>query len=73
MNIIVNGRSQQWNEASLSYRQLVQIANPGRRTDYRRIYTITYNSGDEHGSLVDGQSVSARSDMVLNVLETVRA
>jgi len=71
--IIVNGRPRKWEEATISYEQIVEIAFPGQPPDPNRIYTVTYKRGADQGTLVAGQSVNVKPGMIFNVTATNRS
>ena len=68
--IIVNGRPRKWDETTISYEQVVELAFPSQPPDPNRIYTVTYKKGNEQGTLVAGQSVTVRPGMIFNVTAT---
>jgi hypothetical protein len=71
--IIVNGRPRKWDEATISYEQVVEVGFPNQPPDPNRIYTVTYKKGAEQGTLVVGQSVTVRPGMIFNVTPTNRS
>ena len=76
VTIIVNGRPRTWPRTEISFEQLVELAFPGQGSTPDIIYTVAYSKGDDkkpHGSLVAGESVKVKEDMVFNVTQTNRS
>jgi hypothetical protein len=71
--IVVNGRSRTVNTRRLSFFEVVQLAFPDSQTAPNTIYTVVYKNGpDENpqGSLVEGQIVTLKERMIINVTKT---
>ncbi len=76
VTIIVNGQEKVWTEHEISYEQLVDLAYPVPPTGNDIGFEITYfDSEHEHkpGTLVAGQSVKVKKDMVFNVTPTTKS
>lgn len=70
--IIVNARPKAWNEDTISYTQVVNLAFPPPHTS-TEIFTVQYSRGPKEnpqGTLVEGQSVKVKSGMVFDVSRT---
>jgi len=70
--IIVNGSRKSWDEDTISYSRIVDLAfhPPHKPTE---IFTIQYSRGpkeNHEGSLVEGQTVKVKSGMVFDVTRT---
>lgn len=70
--IIINGSAKEYNEARISYSDLVQIAYPGSATDI--VYSVNYSWKNElDGTLSEDQSVKVRKEMEFDVTPTNRS
>ena len=73
LTIIVNGRSRVVNKRVMSFSEIVQLAFPGSEVAPNTIYTVVYKNGpDENpqGSLVEGQTITLKERMIINVTKT---
>ena len=73
--IFVNAKDYYWNEKTISYLQVVDLAFPPPHKE-TEIFTVQYSHGPKEnpqGTLVDGQSVSVEKDMVFDVTRTDRS
>jgi hypothetical protein len=71
--IIVNGRPRTVNKRSLSFSEIIELAFPGSQAAPNTIYTVVYKNGPDdnpQGSLVDGQTVTLKERMIINVTKT---
>ena len=71
--IVVNGQKKEVAGKEISYGQVVNLAFESPWGNPNVIYTVTYSRGHDdkpQGSLVDGQSVKIKKDMVFNVTRT---
>ena len=71
--IVVNGQKKEVAGKEISYGQVVNLAFENPWGNPNVIYTVTYSRGHDdkpQGSLVDGQSVKIKKDMVFNVTRT---
>ena len=72
--IIVNGREKEWNEKTISFEQVVELAFGSVQNNGRTAYTVTYTRGhhDEkpQGSMVAGDVVKVKHKMIFNVTAT---
>ena len=72
--IIVNGRQKEVTDRKLTYQEVIQLAFPGTTPDPNSVYTIAYaNPHGKDGTLVEGQEVKIKNDMVFNVTQTNRS
>lgn len=70
--IIVNAKPKSWNEDTISYLQVVDLAFPPPHTP-TEVFTVQYSRGPEanrQGTLVEGQTVKVKSGMVFDVTRT---
>ena len=70
--LIVNARPKSWNEDTISYTQVVNLAFPPPHTS-TEIFTVQYSRGPKdnpQGTLVEGQTVRVKSGMVFDVTRT---
>lgn len=70
--IVINAREKTVNQRELTFEELVVLAFGPPNSD-TSAYTITYQKGPEHkekGSLVQGESVKLKNDMIFNVVRT---
>ncbi len=73
VKIIVNGREKRWDEKTISYEQLVAIANLPLPGGPNPGFTITFHDGPRDkpdGTLTAGHSVKVVDGMVFNVTPT---
>ena len=76
ISIIVNGRPKEWNERKISYEQIVKLAFPNAVENDTTVYTVTYTNGpkqNEEDSMVKGDVVFVKNQMVFNVTPTNRS
>lgn len=70
-NILINGNQKSWNDKTISYSQLVNLAFPPPHGD--SIFVVQYSRGPKEnpeGNLVDGKEVETTSGMVFIVART---
>jgi len=71
--IIVNGREKQWNQKTISFNQVVELAFGNYQENPNTVYTVTYAKGphqNPEGSMVKGDKVFVTNKMVFNVTAT---
>ncbi len=70
--IILNGRKVTVTAERLSFEELVRLAYPTPPVGQNTVFTVTYSKaeGNKAGSLVAGQSVKIKDDMIFNVTPT---
>ena len=71
-DIIVNARKKTWDEDRINYWQVVNLAFPGEHKP-TEIFTVQYSHGppeNRSGTLVDGQSVKVKNEMIFDVTRT---
>lgn len=74
--IIVNGRPKNWAERKINYEQLVKLAFPNYVENEAIVYTVTYTNGpkqNEESSMVKGDIVFVKNQMIFNVTPTNRS
>jgi hypothetical protein len=74
--IIVNGRPKDWAERRINYEQLVKLAFPNYVENEAIVYTVTYTNGpkqNEESSMVKGDVVFVKNQMIFNVTPTNRS
>jgi hypothetical protein len=70
--IFVNAKRKPWDQDTISYTQVVDLAYPPPHTP-TEIFTVQYSRGPKEnpqGTLVDGQSVKIKNGMVFDVTRT---
>jgi hypothetical protein len=76
VTIIVNGRPKPWEERKINYVQVVKLAFPNYVENEATVYTVTYTNGpkqNEEGSMVKGDKVFVKNQMIFNVTATNRS
>ncbi|NDP20019.1 MAG: hypothetical protein GZ091_02900 [Paludibacter sp.] len=76
VTIIVNGRPKLWEERKIKYEQVVKLAFPSYIENEAIVYTVTYTNGpkqNEESSMVKGNVVFVKNQMVFNVTATNRS
>lgn len=71
-NLIINGRPTQWDEETINFSQVINLAFPPPHKD-TEFFTVQYSRGpneNPQGTLIDGQSVKVKSGMVFDVTRT---
>lgn len=71
-NLIINAKPIKWDDKTISYSQVVDLAFPPPHKD-TEIFTVQYSRGppdNSQGTLVKGQSVKVKSGMVFDVTRT---
>ena len=74
--IVVNGRPKNWAERKINYEQLVKLAFPNYVENEAIVYTVTYTNGpkqNEESSMVKGDIVFVKNQMIFNVTPTNRS
>lgn len=73
IEIIVNGRPREVNKRYLSFTELVKVAFPDAQPGPSTIYTLVYKNGpaeNVQGSIVEGQTITIKERMIINVTKT---
>lgn len=73
ITVIINGRPREANKRVLSFAEIVNLAFPDANDAPNTIYTMVYKNGpDENpqGSLVEGQTITIKNRMIINVTKT---
>lgn len=73
ITIIVNGRQKPWSEKKITFSQVVLCAFENPPYGQNTIFTVTYNRGQNdkpQGTMVDGDSVNVKKEMIFNVTAT---
>lgn len=76
VTINVNGRAKTWVERKISYEQVAKLAFPNYVENDITVYTVTYTNGpkqNEEGSIVKGDIVFVKNQMIFNVTATNRS
>jgi len=76
VTIIVNGRPKPWEERKINYEQVVKLAFPDYVANEAIVYTVTYTNGpkqNEESSMVKGDVVFVKNQMIFNVTATNRS
>lgn len=71
--IIVNTREKTWTKKEISYQEVIVLAFGSYSSDENTVYTVTFSRGPEshhEGSIVKGDSVKVKNEMVFNVTQT---
>lgn len=71
--IVVNGRQKVVTAKELSFSEVVSLAFDNLPTGPNIVFTITYRRGEGNkpeGSLVEGEKVKIKEDMIFNVTAT---
>jgi hypothetical protein len=71
--IIVNGRGREWNQKTISFEQVVELAFENYQDNPNTVYTVTYAKGphqNPEGSMVKGSVVCVTNKMVFNATAT---
>ena len=71
-NIFVNARRHSWEDKTINYSQVVDLAFPLPHGP-NEIFTVQYSRGpkeNREGTLVEGQEVEIKSGMVFDVTRT---
>ena len=71
--IIVNGREKQWNQKTIIFKQVVELAFGNYQENPNTVYTVTYAKGphqNPEGSMVKGDKVFVTNKMVFNATAT---
>lgn len=74
--LIVNGRLKNWAERKITYEQIAKLAFDNYVENETTVYTATYTNGpkqNEEGSMVKGDKVFVKNQMVFNVTATNRS
>ena len=70
-NILINGQKKTWDDKTISYSQIVDLAFPTSHSD--SIFVVQYSQGPKEnpeGTLVTGKEVETASGMVFDVTRT---
>lgn len=73
ITIIVNGREVQFEDKDITFEQVTTIAYPTAPHGANTAFTVTYKRGpseQQQGSMVEGDRVKVKKDMVFNVTAT---
>jgi hypothetical protein len=77
VTLIVNTRSQDWSEKTISYQQVIDLAYPGQPTNpAEEEVTVRYSRGQDdnlEGSLTATHTVNVKNKMVFDVYRTARS
>ena len=71
--IIVNGREKEWNEKTISFKQVVILAFGTYELNDAIVYTVDYTTAEKprrDGTMVAGDEVKVHKGMIFNVSRT---
>lgn len=71
--IIVNTREKTWSKGEISYEEVIVLAFDSYSNDENIVYTVTFSRGHEshhEGSMIKGDSVKVKKEMIFNVTQT---
>lgn len=74
--LIVNGRQKNWAERKITYEQVVKLAFESYVENEAIVYTVNYTEGPKQnadGSMVKGDKVFVKNQMIFNVTPTNRS
>jgi hypothetical protein len=72
-SIVINGRKKTVTQTTLTFDQIVTLAFDTRPTGPNIVFTITYRNGprkNPEGTLLDGDAVRIKNEMIFNVTAT---
>jgi hypothetical protein len=70
ITLIINGKPKQWNEKTITFEQVVELAFGKQQENLNKQFTVTYDRGpheNEEGSMVKGEKVFVKNKMIFNV------
>ena len=72
VTIIVNGRPKEFAEKYISFEQVIILAFDKYEDNENIVYTVTYSRGEDgrQGTMVKGDKVKVKKDMIFNVTRT---
>jgi hypothetical protein len=76
VTLIVNAKKHPWEETRIDFDQAVKLAYPTPPPGQNILYTIMYRHGPKvnpKGSLLEGQSVRVKNEMIFDVTATDRS
>lgn len=76
ITIVVNGRNKTWNDKTISFRQVIELAFGKCDDNGRTAYTVVYKNGEgkkPEGSMVAGETIHVKDKMIFNVTATNRS
>ncbi len=72
-HIFINGRPKEFEGEEISYRDVVELTNPGQPYE-ADVYTVTYVGPNiPDGTLVEGQSIAVKNGMKFDAVRTNRS
>lgn len=76
ITIVVNGRNKSWDEKTITFKQVVELAFGKYEENDRTAYTVTYKNGQGNKperSMVAGETIHVKDKMIFNVTATNRS
>lgn len=75
VTIIINGRQVEYSEKRITYEELIELAFGSSSYSEDTVITVTYSKGPhmDKGSLVPGDSVNVKKEMIFNATKTTRS
>lgn len=72
ISIIINGREKVVEDKKISYEQLIDLAFGNVDLTPNTVYTVTYSKGrnEDKGSMIEGDTLTLKKGMVINVTRT---
>lgn len=72
ITIIINGREKVVEDKKISYEQLIELAFGKLELTPNTVYTVTYSKGrnEDKGSMIEGDILTLKKGMVINVTRT---
>lgn len=76
IDLIVNGRTKQWTEKTITFEQVIVLAFGIFDPNPNKVYTVTYDNGpheNPEGSMVKDGKVYVKNKMIFNATATDRS
>jgi hypothetical protein len=76
ITILVNGRNKRWNDKTISFQQIVELAFAKYEENGMTAYTVIYKNGignKPEGSLIAGETIHVKDKMIFNATATNRS
>ena len=73
--IVVNARKKEWREKEITFEQVTKLAFEVPPYGENTLYTVTYKRGPDgrEGSMLPGDSVKVKNEMIFNVTATYKS
>jgi hypothetical protein len=76
ITIVVNGRNKSWNDKTISFQQVIELAFGKYEDNAMTAYTVIYKNGEgkkPEGSMVSGEIIHVKDKMIFNATATNRS